>query len=304
MKKKAVVFGGSGFLGSHVADVLLAKGLAVTVFDRRPSPYIQEKQEMIVGDILDPSALKRALRNCNYVFHFAGFADLDEAATKPLETIQQNVSGTANLLAAAADEEVERFVYASTIYVNSALGGFYRCSKQAAELYVEEFQRQRNLDYTILRYGTLYGPRADKHNSLWRYLRQALEEKKITFKGTGEEIREYIHVLDAARLTANILSDEFANQRVTITGHHPMKAGDMLKMIKEIMNDKIKIEFDTTDKSRAHYNITPYTFLPKPATKLVSNRYMDMGQGILESLAEIYRDIGKPAAASGTKHAR
>ncbi len=288
---KSVVFGGSGFLGSHVADALAERGHRVVLFDRRPSPYAASEFEMQTGDILDSAAVRRAVAGADHVYHFAGLADLDDANTKPLETVRQNIMGSAIILDAAVEARVTRLIYASTIYVYSRLGGFYRCSKQAGELYVEEYQRRYGLDYTVLRFGTLYGPRADDRNSVWRYLRQGLLEGRIVFHGTGEELREYVHVRDAAKLSVDILTEEFRNQHVIITGHQPMKASVLLHMIKEILQDQVRIEL-RGGPDEAHYTLTPYSFSPKVGRKLVSSCYIDMGQGLLECLSEIAATSG------------
>jgi UDP-glucose 4-epimerase len=285
---KAVVFGGSGFIGSHVADRLAEVGYEVTVFDLKPSPYLQPNQEIVTGDILDRKAVADAVTGCDYVYNYAGIADLDDATTKPLTTIEQNIMGTAVILEAASSSGAKRFVQASTIYVYSDKGGFYRCSKQGAELYVEEYQRRFGLNYTIIRYGTVYGPRADSTNSIYRYLKQALDDGRIVCPGTGEEMREYVHVRDAARLSVDILDDEFRNQQVTITGHHPMRFKDMLHMVREILGNRVTIEFSGGTHSPAHYSTTPYSFAPRPGRKLVTNHYVDMGQGLLECIHEIY----------------
>jgi len=285
---KVVIFGGSGFIGSHVADMLTENGCEVTIFDLKPSPYLKPGQEIVIGDILDKGAVDDAVEGCDYIYHFAGIADLDGANTKSLETVIQNVKGTVNLLEAARQAKVKRFIFASTVYVYSNKGGFYRCSKQAAELYVEEYQNRYGLDYTILRYGTIYGPRADYHNSVYRYLKQALEEEKITVFGNGEEMREYIHVRDAARLSIDILSEKHRNQHVIITGHHPMKFRDFLYTIKEILGNKTEIEFKELCTNHSHYNLTPYSFIPKIGYKLTANCYSDMGQGLLECMNEIH----------------
>jgi UDP-glucose 4-epimerase len=287
---KVVVFGGSGFVGSHVADELTNRGHEVRIYDLRPSPYLQKGQEMVVGDILDKVKVSKAVEGCDVVYNFAGMADLDTATTQPIDTINQNILGNALILDASVKAGIKRFVYASTIYVYSSLGGFYRCSKQAAELYIEEYQKRYGLDFTILRYGTLYGPRADERNSVYRYLKQALLSGKITVYGTGDELREYIHVKDAAKLSVDILSDEFKNKHVVITGHHPIKFREMLNTIKEMLGGKVEIEFKPpVEDSRygAHYTITPYSFIPKIGRKLVSNYYVDLGQGLLECFHEI-----------------
>jgi len=289
MSKQAIVFGGSGFLGSHVADSLSAGGHKVTVFDQKQSPYLRSDQTMIVGDILDVNQIREAMQGQEIVYHFAGLADLDRATDKALEAVNQNIVGTVHLLDAAVASKVERFVFASTIYVYSGLGGFYRCSKQACELYIEEYQKLYGLDFTILRYGSLYGPRAGVSNSIRRYLKEGLENQKIAYPGTGDEVREYIHVKDAAKLSFDILAEEYKNQHIIITGHHPMKAGEMLAMVQEILSHKVSIDY-AGNTNESHYTITPYSFIPKVGSKLVSNLYMDMGQGFLECLQEISQD--------------
>ncbi|OGW84715.1 MAG: NAD-dependent epimerase [Omnitrophica bacterium RIFCSPLOWO2_01_FULL_45_10] len=283
---KAIVFGGSGFLGSHVADTLTEDGYDVVIYDLKPSRYIKSNQRMIIGDILDEDKVKDSVKGCDYIYHFAGIADLDDAGTRSLETIVQNVQGTVVLLEAAKTAKAKRFIFASTVYVYSDKGGFYRCSKQSAELYIEEYQRRYGLGYTILRYGTVYGPRADRRNSVYRYLRDGLSKKKIVCPAHGEEMREYVHVRDAARLSADILSDKHENKYIIITGHHPMKFKEFLFTIREIMGDGIEIEFGTPNT--AHYNLTPYSFTPKVGYKLTSDCYVDLGQGLLECINEIH----------------
>lgn len=285
---KTIVFGGSGLIGSHVADRLTEAGYDVTIFDLKPSPYLLPGQEIIIGDILDKKAVSDAVKGCDYIYNFAGMADLDAATTEPLRTIEQNIVGTAILLEATLRSRAKRFIQASTIYVYSDTGGFYRCSKQAAELYVEEYNRKFGLEYTILRYGTVYGPRADSRNSIYRYLKQALDEGRIDCGGTGDETREYIHVRDAAQLSVDILADKYRNKQVIITGHHPMRLRDMLYTIREILSNRIEINFEASKSDTPHYNITPYSFVPKIGRKLVTHEYVDMGQGLLECISEIY----------------
>ena len=183
-----------------------------------------------------------------------------------METAQVNVLGTVNVLEACRVHSVRRFVYASTVYVYSREGGFYRCSKQAAESYVEEYQRAFDLDFTILRYGSLYGPRADASNGLYRIVRDALMRGSISYDGNPESIREYIHVEDAARASVAALGEEFRKESVMLTGHQPMRVLDLLKMLAEIMGLPDSVDF----RNRAyagHYVRTPYAYLPKLGRK-------------------------------------
>ncbi|MFQ5872485.1 MAG: NAD-dependent epimerase/dehydratase family protein [Dehalococcoidia bacterium] len=291
-----MVVGGSGFVGSHVADALAEAGHQVTIFDLRPYNALKPGQQFCQGDMLNSQDVEQALQGQGAVYNFAGLADIEECQSRPVDTVAINVVGNALLLEGARKAGVQRYVFASTIYVYSEAGGFYRASKQSCEAYIEEYQRQFGLDYTILRYGTLYGRRADDRNSVHRYLKQALLERKIVCYGTGHELREYIHAEDAARASVEILAAQFRNQYVILTGHHPMKFRELLGMIREIVGEDVGIEYrppgsPTNDlKHSPHYNITPYSFRPRIGKKLVSHYYLDMGQGLLDCLEEIYAE--------------
>lgn len=282
------IFGGSGFLGSHVADVLADRGHHVLIFDRKQSPYLRKNQKMRIGDILDEEAVRKAVEDAQAVYNFAAIANLDQANAMPLETTKVNVLGNMNILEACRQAGVKRFVFSSSIYVYGDAGSVYRSSKQACELFIENYQKAYGLDYTILRYGSLYGPRSDEQNWIYRILKQALTDKKIVRYGDGEEIREYIHVYDAARLSVDILQEEYRNKRVIITGNQQMKIKDLLVMVQEILKGQVELEY-LPAQSHEHYEITPYVFNPQMATKIYSFEYVDMGQGILNILNDIYK---------------
>lgn len=288
-----VVFGGSGFLGSHVSDALSDAGHHVSIYDLETSKYLKPTQEMIIGDILDTVCVTKAIEGMDAVYNFAGIADIDEASCKPIETVKYNILGNTILLEAAIRAGVKRFVFASTIYVYSDSGSFYKCSKSACENYVETYQKQYGLDYTILRYGTLYGARTDDKNSVYRFIKQAMTENKITYFGNGEEIREYVHVFDAAQNSVEILSDEFKNEHITITGHYPMKVSELFTMINEMLKKDVIIEYikPKSDDPMDHYTITPYTFIPKVGKKYSKAYYTDMGQGLLMCMQEIFDKV-------------
>ncbi len=289
---KVVVFGGAGFIGSHVADVLSETGHDVTIFDIKPSPYLQKNQTMLVGDIMDQKQVEEIVSDKSLVYHYAGIADIDECALRPVDTVRYNILGTVHILEACRKASVERFVFASSAYVYSDAGYFYRTSKQACESLIENYWELYGLKYTCLRYGSLYGERADDHNSIYRLLKQALRDGKLTYHGTGEEIREYIHVRDAAENSVKILAKEYENQNIILTGPETMSYRRLLEMIDEILGGRIDIEILPT-KRKAHYKITPYNFSPKLGRKLVNNPGIDMGQGMLLCMAEIFENIKK-----------
>jgi UDP-glucose 4-epimerase len=284
-----IVFGGSGFLGSHVADMLSERGYRVTIFDKATSAYLRKDQEMIVGDVLDEEAVKKAVEGADFVYNFSALANIEEASRLPVEAVKVNVLGTMHILEACRQaRRVKRFIFSSSIYVYSDSGSFYRSSKQACELFIENYQSAYGLDFTILRYGSLYGPRTDESNWIYRMLKQALLEGKITRNGDGDETREYIHVHDAARLSVDVLKDEYKNRRMIVTGGEPMKMRDLMTMVKEILKGDVKLEYLPAEHNE-HYEITPYVFNPQIATKLHATESVDMGQGILNILAELYQ---------------
>ena len=287
MISKAVVVGGSGFIGSHVADHLSDIGYQVTIYDRTKSEWLRNNQEIVIGDVQDSEKLNQTIAGAEVVYNFAALADINQALEQPLKTVNINILGNLNVLEACRIHGVKRFIYASTIYVHSREGGFYRCSKQSSEHYVEEYQKTYGLDYTILRYGSLYGPRADSTNGLFRIVDTALKTGKIQYKGDINSMREYIHVEDAARASISILDREFKNESIVLTGQEPMRVFDLLKMLSEILNfSENSVEF-TEERYNSHYIRTPYAYQPKLGRKYIPQTHVDLGQGLLQIIGEI-----------------
>jgi UDP-glucose 4-epimerase len=284
---KILVTGGSGFLGSHVADALTRAGHDVVVFDRKPSPWLLPGQRAVTGDLSDRPLLERLVHEAEAVYHFAGVADIEECKSRPVETVQVNILGTVHLLEASVRAKIRRFVFASSAYVYSDSGFFYRCSKQACEAYIETYHKLHGLEYTCLRYGSLYGPRADTRNSVFRLIQQAVRDKKIVYHGTGQEIREFIHVMDAAKISADILAPEFANENIVLTGPERMTYAELLRMIREMLHNEVEVSIVPSTRD-AHYSSTPYNFSPKLGRKMVRNPHIDLGQGLLQCIAEAF----------------
>jgi len=285
--KKAVVIGGSGFIGSHVADELTKEGFQTIVFDRRESKWLKKNQKMIVGDILDISALDDAIKGASFVYNFAAIADLNEAINKPRATAEVNILGNLNVLEVCKKYKIERYIYASTVYVYSKEGSFYRCSKQASESFVEEYFKSYGLEYSILRYGSLYGPRSDGSNGLYRIVKHALDNGVVSYQGHPDSMREYIHVEDAAKASVEILEKNFRNESIVLTGQEPMRVLDMLNMLSEILNlSNDAIDFIDSEYV-GHYVRTPYSFQPRLGRKFIPSIHVDLGQGLLQLISQI-----------------
>jgi UDP-glucose 4-epimerase len=283
---KIVVTGGSGFLGSHVADVLSRKGHKVTIFDKKKSKWLKSNQKMCIGDILNPKDLDRAINGADFVFHFAALSDINQALDEPINTAKVNILGTVLALELSRKYKIKRFVHASTIYVNSVEGGFYRSSKKAAEDYVEEYKKIHGLNYTILRFGSLYGQRSDDTNGVRFILKEAITKNQVSYTGSRKTTRRYIHVLDAAEACADTLKVKYKNKHIIITGKKEIKMTEFLKNLSKILNISKKISFKNR-KTVGHYETTPYTYKFNKGQTLKLKSNIDIYSGVLKIIDEI-----------------
>ena len=117
-------------------------------------------------------------------------------------------------------------------------------------------------------------------------MRRALETGRVTYEGSAEAMREYIHVEDAARASVAALGEQFRNQHVVLTGQEAMRVMDLLKMLSEILNLPQDVEFVASDRA-GHYVRTPYAYQPRIGRKYVLPFHVDLGQGLLQLIEEI-----------------
>ncbi len=291
MSNKVLVIGGSGFIGSHTADQLSQAGYDVTIFDKNESVWKSKNQRMIIGNYLEYDNLLDAIKQNDNIYHFGGVADISESKENPLNTIHTNIIGITNVLEAMRAFQGKRLMYASTAYVYSDQGSFYKVSKQSAEGIIEEYSKEYGLKYTLIRYGSLYGPRSQSWNGIKKFVKQIIERGKLEYAGNGQEIREYINVIDAAKLSVNLLDNKYVNKALMITGQQVIKSEDLFKMIFEILNKKINIKYANENFRQDHYGNTPYRYSPKTAQKIFPLEFTDLGQGLLSLIEEVQNEI-------------
>ena len=286
-----IIDGGNSYYKDtqSMADKLSEKGFEVFIFDLLPSEWIRQDQKFIKGSVLDSGSLSKAINDAKFVYHFAGIADIAESKVSPEKTLELNIMGTTNILKACIENNVERFIFASSMYVYSPYGSFYTASKKCSEIIIETFQDEYDLDYTFLRYGSLYGPRAQDWNGLNSFISQIVKNGELNYFGSGEEKREYIHVTDAADLSLEILSKEYANKAITITGLQVFNSKELIDMIFEIAGQEPKVKMNDR-KNTDHYIKTPYRYNVKHARKLTPKSFVDIGQGILEIIESMHDD--------------
>ncbi len=284
--RKVVVFGGNGFLGSYLVEELIAQGYDVISADLKESKYVDNKY-FRECDILDIDSVNKLLQGVEIVYNLAGYASLDDSISNPMQAIELNVMGNLNILEACTENNVKRFVYASSAYAMSDKGSFYGISKLTSEKITEEYYKKFGLEFTIVRYGSVYGERDYQNNYIYNLLKKSVATGEINHSGDGEEIREYIHAADVAKLAVDIIkSDEFINEHIILTGVERMQRKELFAMVNEILGDKLTIKL-SDDGYHDHYKTTPYSFHPTRSKKLVANPYIDMGQGLIECLKDI-----------------
>ena len=174
----------------------------------------------MLGSITDREALERALHSCDAVAHLAAVADVNDVHAEPEDAERVNARGTVTVLEAARRAGVKRIVYASTIWVYSdcdqepvdedtllpAPSHLYTSTKLAGELYCKAYQELYGIDYTILRFGIPYGPRAREAAVIPAFVGKALRGEPLTLAGDGSQSRRFVYVEDLAEGVALALS--------------------------------------------------------------------------------------------------
>ncbi len=267
-KKKALIFGGSGFLGSHLSDLLIKKKIKVTIFDIKKTRFFNTDCKFIKGNISDKKKFSKKLKNFDYIFNFAGISDIEEANEKPIETINQNFLANVNILESLKNHKnLKRFIFASSIYAISSQGEFYSSTKRSTENIIENYSNKYGIKFSILRYGSIYGTRANQLNAIHGFIKQAIKKKIITRVGLGNEIRNYINVKDAAKITYEILKKKYENKYINIIGKEKNQVKKVLRMISKKLVIK-KIIFNKKIKMKYHYSKNPYSYkIQKGLTK-------------------------------------
>lgn len=286
MNNRVIVFGGCGFIGSYIVEELANNDYEVIAADLNSSKYVDDKY-FRKCDIMDATQVDQLVDGADIVYNFAGFANLDDAIANPTKAIELNVIGNMNILEACKKYKVKRFVYASSAYAMSDKGSFYGISKLTSEKLTEEYYKKFGLEFTIIRYGSVYGERDYHNNYIYNLVKNAMQTGVINHSGDGEEVREYIHAADVAKLALQVIErDEFINEHLILTGVERMHRKELFDMINEILGNKLKINLNKNGYHN-HYQTTPYSFHPTRSKKLVANPYIDMGQGILECMKDI-----------------
>jgi UDP-glucose 4-epimerase len=251
------VIGGSGFIGSHVVDKLIEEGHEVTVFDIM-KPHRNDVRHLYI-DITDLSKTAVGLTgDYDAIYLLAAMADVNDVYKNPVEAGEVNILGVANVLEAARRNAIDRVILASTVWVyglsserevdeNTPLhvtkaDHVYTSSKIAAELYCHSYQRLYGLNFTILRYGIPYGPRARGGTVVAIFVKRALNGEPLTIFGDGSQYRNFIYVEDLAEGNVASLKDIAKNKTYNLEGMRPITVKEVAETVKKYIGD-VEIEY-------------------------------------------------------------
>lgn len=232
----ALVTGGAGFIGSHLVDRLIEKGFDVVVIDDLSTGFKENlhssKVIFYLGRVEDASLVKSVFERHkpDFVFHLAAQISVSRSVREPVYDAVVNINGSLNIMENCVRSAVRKLILTSSggvMYgenppqfptpenVQLLPSSPYGISKLTAEKYCSFFQKEHGLQYTILRYSNVYGPRQNPHGEagvIAIFIKKMLLGQKVTINGDGECIRDYVYVQDVVR--ANLLSMDLGDNDV------------------------------------------------------------------------------------------
>ncbi len=246
---RVLVTGGGGFIGSHVVDRLTERGITPRIFDLSASPYHSPLEvETFTGSITDPANLDLAMRDCDAVIHLAAVADVAQVVGDPVLAEEINTRGTLNVLESVGRAGAGRVVYGSTTWVYSdaephavdeetpipAPRHLYTATKLAGETYCAGYAELFDLEYTVLRFGIPYGPRARAAGVVARFIDLALDGESLTIAGDGQQCRSFVYVEDLAAGVVAGLAPEAKNRIYNLSSDETVTILEIAEAVQEM----------------------------------------------------------------------
>ncbi|WP_191555843.1 NAD-dependent 4,6-dehydratase LegB [Metabacillus idriensis] len=265
--KKILVTGADGFIGSHLTEELVRRGLDVRAFvyynsfnswgwlDHSPDD-IKKQLDVFAGDIRDPYGVKNALNGCDVVLHLASLIAIPYSYHSPDTYIDTNIKGTLNVLQAARELEIEKVVHTSTSEVygtalfvpiteDHPLQGQspYSASKIGADQVAISFYKSFNTPVSIIRPFNTYGPRQSARAVIPAIITQIASGRTKIKLGALNPTRDFNYIKDTIKgFIATAESDESLGEIINIGSNYEISIGETAELIAEIMGKEIEIE--------------------------------------------------------------
>jgi len=261
MNGKVMVTGGGGFIGSAMVKLLLKKKFQVKAFDLpdqfnlNPAP---KDAEIYKGSILDVNDLMKAMQGCDYVIHLAAALGVKRTESERLSCLTINIQGFVNVLEACIRDNIKKIVFSSSSEVygdqkklpiteNNPVNpkSIYAITKLASEEYLRAYKQRYGLDYSIVRFFNVYGPKQVAEFVMPRFIDCVMNDTPPTIYGKGDQIRAFCYVDDAVEGVLLTLTNKKANSEIFNIGNNtePITMKELALKIIEISKKNIKPTF-------------------------------------------------------------
>jgi UDP-N-acetylglucosamine 4-epimerase len=280
---KWLVTGAAGFIGSGLVEALLRLGQQVVGLDNfstgkwsnledlreNVTDRVWQNFKMVEGDIRNLETCEQVCANADFVLHQAALGSVPRSLRKPVETNDNNVTGFVNMLAAAKDARVRRFVFASSssIYgddprlpkIENEIGNClspYAVSKRVNELYADVFARCYGLDYIALRYFNVFGPRQDPEGAyaavIPKWIAAMIDNQQVTIYGDGETSRDFCYIDNVVQANLRAATVE-GNAAVNRAYNIAVGERTTLNELFEILRSRLVSSFSHLSEARPTY---------------------------------------------------
>ena len=260
--KTVLVTGGAGFIGSNLAEALIAQGMDVRVLDDLSSGYSVNLERIpeasfLEGSVTDAAAVDEAVRGCDVVFHLAASVGNKRSIDDPLFDATTNLLGTLNVLEAMREHEVGKIVYSSSAGIFGELkilpiaedhpaepDSPYGVSKLAAEKAVLAYAKLYAIQGVALRYFNVYGPhqRFDQYgNVIPIFVFQMLRGEPVTIFGDGEQTRDFLNVADVVQANVKAALVEGLSGAFNIASGARISINDLASRLAELVGGDVMI---------------------------------------------------------------
>ncbi len=283
MSKKALITGGAGFIGSHLAELLAGEGWEVRILDNLSSgstanlSHLRNNIELITGDIRDQNTCLLACKGMDVVFHLAAIASVVRSVEDPALSHDVTLTGTLNMLLAARDSGVRRFVFSSSsaVYGNAEISPTsedqpimpespYAIDKAAGEMYCRSFYKLFGLETVILRYFNVFGPRQSATSGyaavIPLFTAAALAGNSPTIYGDGLQTRDFVCVTNIVR--ANLLAatvKDAPGQTFNIAGGDSISLIDLTNLLERISGRPLNPKFVPSRAGEVRHSLADIT---------------------------------------------
>ena len=303
MKKKILITGGAGFIGSHLANYFYKKKYQIYIIDNLSTGFKSNiiKDAIFIKKNCEDVSIIKKLKGIDFycIYHLAGQSSGEYSSYHPFEDFSSNVVGTINMINICLKTKNKKIIFASSMSVYGNLlkaasekddcipKSFYGLSKLTAENYIKFFEK-KGLNYGILRLFNVYGPGQNFNNKLQGmvsiYLEQALKNKKIIIKGSKDRFRDFIYIDDVIDIIARLTVNKKKIKDVFNVGTgKKIIVSELISIIKNkliLENKNIKyLKTNTPDDTHGIYSNND-----KIKNFFKKNKYISLDEGITRTL--------------------